>query len=58
MGTIVPIIATIKDETDRGVPALTHLLQIEEDDLPELFAYHSASGKKVFFPGVLDEIKE
>ena len=56
MGTVVPVIATFKDETDHGVPALTNLLRIEEDDLPELFAYHSVSGRKVLFPGNLDEI--
>ena len=58
MGTVVPVIATYNDQRDYGVPSLISLLDINEDNLPELFAFHSASGKLVSFPGLLDEIKQ
>ena len=57
MGKVVPVIATYKDENDYGVPKLASLIDVGEDNLPELFAYHAASGKLVSFPGLLDEIK-
>ena len=57
-GTLVPVIATFTDERDYGVPQLSALLEINQDNLPELFAFHSASGKSVPYPGLLDDIRE
>ena len=60
VGTLVPVIAGIDDKFDlaNGEQQISDLLEINQEDLPELFAFHAPSKKQVSYPSLLDELKE